>query len=147
MRQPGDTTIDIALGVLLEESALPEPDDLDEPDETGHVPAAGYRGRHTISTGRQVAQIGNDVLRAAAEAVGSEVALVVGGIVAGIESRVPAGAIGTDPQSYEIGDVELKFGVKATLGAGKAVQAFLTATGEATVEVTLKLRRPQPNPG
>ena len=36
---------------------------------------------------------------------------------------------------------KLKFGVKAILGAGKAVEAFLAASSEAIVEVTVKLRQ------
>ena len=129
--------VEIRLGVFLEEVApVEEPADRDL-DETGHAPAAGYRGEHRNTVGRRVALAGEDVLRAAAEAVGREVASVVAGVVRGIEQRGPAATGG----SFDVGDVELKFGVKATLGAGKAIEALLTATGEATVEVTLQLRQ------
>ncbi|GAA3938252.1 hypothetical protein [Actinoplanes auranticolor] len=138
--QATEDSIEIRLGVLLAESG-PEVSDngLDGDEELleeGHVPAAGYRGRHTIKSDNRVVQLGNDVLRAAAEAVGGEVALVLDGVLAGIERRTPAAQ-----RAFAIEDLELKFGVKATLGAGKAVEALLTATGEATVEVTLKLRQ------
>jgi hypothetical protein len=137
--------MEIAVGVLLEESDaldLENDGDSEEIDETGHVPAAGRRGRHRASTGSRVVEIGEDVLRAAAEAVGHEVALVVAGVVGGIDKRSSSlGGGAGDTGSFDIGDVELKFGVKAVLGAGRAVEALLTASGEATVEVTLKLQK------
>src|SRR5215475_10975272 len=149
-------SVGIQLGVLLARSTplredetrgdagWVEPDELEEDlDETGHAPAWGRRGRHVAAAGSRVAQLGQDVLRAAAEAVGREIALVVGGVISGIEQpRDGASSGGVQTGSFAIDDVELKFGVKATLGAGKAVEAFFTASGEATVEVTLTLRQP-----
>ncbi|GAA4263096.1 hypothetical protein [Dactylosporangium darangshiense] len=137
---------EVRVGVLLEE-ATPVGDDLDELDETGHVPASGYRGEHRAGTARRIAVLGDQALRTAATAVGLEVATVLTGVVAGIVRR--AGADAADGAtvragSFDIGDVELKFGVKAVLGAGKAVEALLTATGEATVEVTVKLKQRPP---
>jgi hypothetical protein len=112
-------------------------------DDTGHAPAAGQRGQHRRSRGDRMTALGEDVLKAAAEAVGNEVALVVAGVVGGIDKRTAArpGRSVLDTGSFDIGDLELKFGVKAVLGSGKAVEALLTASGEATVEVTLTLRR------
>jgi len=81
------------------------------------------------------------VLRAAATAVGREVAAVLTGVATGIEERAGAAGAAIRAGSFEVGDVELKFGVKAVLGAGKAVEALLAASGEATVEVTVKLRQ------
>jgi hypothetical protein len=133
--------MEITVGVLLEESdALDRANGgSDRIDEAGHVPAAGRRGQHRIIDGSRVAEIGEDILRAAAEAVGREVALVVAGVVSGIERQPTAGRPGTG--SFDIGDMELKFGVKATLGSGQVISALLTASGEATVEVTLKLQQ------
>ncbi|GAB1512556.1 hypothetical protein JCM33774_45980 [Actinophytocola sp. KF-1] len=78
------------------------------------------------------------MLQAAAEAIGREIGLVVGGVVAGIEQHddkaAKAGAFGID-------DVVLKFGIKAAIGAGKVIEALFTANGEATVEVSLTLRK------
>jgi hypothetical protein len=134
--------MEITVGVLLEESVSDLESDGGETDETGHVPAAGHRGRHRVAAGSRAVQIGEDALRAAAEAVGHEVALVVASVVRGIDKQSPSlGSGAADTGSFSIGDMELKFGVKAVLGTGKAIEALLTAAGEATVEVTLKLQR------
>ncbi|MEV0128594.1 hypothetical protein AB0H83_09005 [Dactylosporangium sp. NPDC050688] len=118
-----------------------ETDETDELDETGHAQAWGRRGRHAAPR-RSVAVLGQDVLRAAAEAVGREVAVVVSGVVNGLEHpAAPGGAAGPPTGSFDIDALDLKFGVKATVGAGKAVEALLSASSEATVEVTLTLRR------
>jgi hypothetical protein len=67
---------------------------------------------------------------------------VVASVVRGIDKQSPSlGSGAADTGSFSIGDMELKFGVKAVLGTGKAIEALLTAAGEATVEVTLKLQR------
>src|ERR1700683_2766370 len=136
--------VEITLGVLLEDGTQPSALETDggELDETGHAPATGRRGRHRGDSGNRVAELGEDVLRAAAEAVGREVALVVASVVTGMTSQVPGLGGGTSGTGeLEIGDMELKFGVKAMLGTGKVEEALLTASGEATVEVTLKLAR------
>ena len=141
MSQADVEPLEIRLGVYLEEAGLADVDSTsDELDETGHAPASGHRGQHRV--GNRVALIGEHVLRAAAEAVGREVASVVSGVVRGLEVR--AGSLGESQgrDRFEVGEMELSFGVKATLGAGKAVEALLTASGEATVEVRLQLRRP-----
>ncbi|WP_189329829.1 hypothetical protein [Actinoplanes ianthinogenes] len=139
MSQNVEGAPEIRIGVFLAESGSPEHEvDIETDFDEGHVPAFGYKGRHSIDVSTRVVQLGNDVLRTAAEAVGREVALVVDGVVAGIEERYPA-----DSKNFTIGDLELKFGVKATLGAGKAIEALLTASSEATVEVTLKLSQRQ----
>jgi hypothetical protein len=140
--------LEITVGVLLAESGNLDPDPWGDPDpwdgpgddldETGHAPASG---RPRLSIGSRVVEIGEDVLRAAAEAVGREVALVVAGVVGGMGKQPTIGA-GTG--AFDISDMEPKFGVTATLGAGQVVSALLTASGEATVEVTLKLERRPP---
>ena len=76
--------------------------------------------------------------------------MVVAGVIAGIERPPEAGGVasaagngGNSPintGSFAIEELELTFGVKAALGAGQAVAAFLTASGEATVEVKLTLK-------
>lgn len=130
--------MEISLGVLLEEaSMIGSVDARDDLDETGHVPAAG---RHRFTTGNRVVEIGETALRAAAVAVGREVGVVVAGVVGGIEGPTE----GSFDGSFAIDNLELKFGVKAVLGTGKAIEALLTASGEATVEVTLKLQKRLP---
>jgi hypothetical protein len=130
------TELEIRVGVLLDE-AVAAGAGGDGLDETGHAPASGYRGEHRAGIGRRVAVLGDDVLRAAATAVGQEVATVLSGVAAGIERRSPSGA---QVGSFDIGDVTLKFGVKAVLGVGRAVEALLSASSEATVEVVVSLR-------
>jgi hypothetical protein len=132
--------VEIRVGVLLDEVAK-APGGDDDLDETGHAPASGYRGEHRAGLGRRIAVVGDEVLRAAATAVGHEVATVLTGVVSGIEQRAGTDGAPVRAGSFDVGDVELKFGVKAVLGAGKAVEALLTASGEATVEVTVKLRQ------
>ena len=139
--------VDIQVGVLLATSQPARADDADgdgDLDDPGYAPAFGNRGRRrTAEQDNRVAQLGQDVLRAAAEAIGREINLVVGGVISGLEQRVDgthAAAVGD--ASLGIEEVALKFGVKATLGVGKAIEAFFTASGEATVEVTLTLRQP-----
>jgi hypothetical protein len=132
--------VEVRIGVLLDEAA-PSGSDVDDLDETGHVPASGYRGDHRVGFGRRVAVLGDEVLRAAATAVGREVATVLGGVVAGIEQSAVAGDSVVRAGSFDVGDVELKFGVRAVLGTGKAVEALLSASGEATVEVRVTLRQ------
>jgi hypothetical protein len=133
--------MDFTVGVMLEDTSGPDiEEDDDQTDQTGHTPASGYRGRHRM--GNRAVRVGEDVLRAASEAVGREVALVVAGVVGGIDKRLSTqGNEVVDTGTFDIGDMELKFGVKAVFGTGKAIEALLTASGEATVEVTLKLRR------
>jgi hypothetical protein len=120
--------IDIQVGVILPQTAKDVAHDL---DDTGHQPAFGRRDRSN-SEGRVVA-LGHQVLQATARAIGREVAFVVGGVVDEIDNSTALadGATG----SYAIDTLEMTFGVKAALGAGKAIEAFLTASSEATVEV------------
>lgn len=142
-------SVGIRLGVLLPRSAQLSDDEIDgdanEPsedlDDTGHAPALGRRGDRGALRDRRDVQLGQDVLQAAAEAIGQEIGLVVGGVITGLEQQ--SSNVGTvlENGGFVIDDVSLKFGVKATLGAGKMIEAFFTASGEATVEVNLTLRR------
>jgi hypothetical protein len=135
-----DVMPNIRVGVLLPHSAgEPRPDEL---DETGHKPAFGGRRRAKDDEESRIAVLGHQVLQAAANAIGHEVAFVVNGVVEGIEKN--AASANGQISSYAIDNLEMTFGVKATLGAGKAVEAFLTASGEATVQVKLTLKRPAP---
>ena len=105
-----DALPEIHVGVLLESTALPR-----EGGPARHTEAGGYRGDHAAGRDSRVTKLGRDVLQAAARAVGSEVAVVLAGVVAGIES--PGGAV-FSTGSFAIDSLELTFGVKATLGAG-----------------------------
>lgn len=50
----------------------------------------------------------------------------MGGVVEGIEKNIEPGE--DIVNAYAIDNLEMTFGVNATLGAGKAVEAFLTAS-------------------
>ena len=147
-----DRPFDIRVGVLLEE-------DLDVPDmgedSDGHAEAIG-RQRRSPRHRNRVVKLGEEALRAAAHAVGSEIAVVVAGVLGGIgqpavarsdavksepEGSPGGGVLALDTGSFSIESVELTFGVKASVGVGPAVTALLTAGGEADVEVKLTLSR------
>jgi len=130
---------EISLGVLFDERSVNDEGAVDELDETGHVPAAGHRGARAADFARRVAVVGDEALRAAALAVGHEVASVLTGVVTGIEARSEHDGAVLRTGSFGVEGIELKFGVKTVLGAGKVMEALLTASSEATVEVTVKL--------
>lgn len=130
---------EFALGVLI------EVDDAaggfeGGPGQGGDVPASGHRGQHRGNGARRMVLASEDALRAVAYAVGREVATVVTGVVRGIDGDPLLGSAGAADRPFDVGDIELKFGVKAAAGVGKPI-ALMTASGEATVEVTVKLRR------
>lgn len=131
-----DATPEFRLGVLFADASSVVDDDL---DETGHARAVGRWNRSATRGAVAEGHVGEELLRAAALAVGREVAVVVSGVIAGLDARngaTPALQTG----ALVLDDLELTFGVKASLGAGKVVEAFLTATTEATIQVSLKLR-------
>jgi hypothetical protein len=139
----------IQLGVLLpplaaEETSSQAGPDLDsEGEDSGYGEASGSLGRHINDRESRVAQLGRDVLADAAEAVGRQVCAVVSGVVARIDPV--DGTSGLDVGTYHVDSLELSFGVRVTLGGGNAIQAFFTASGEATVGVKLVLRPSVPN--
>jgi hypothetical protein len=146
--QPLDRHPSVAVGVMLPVLTVAAPDDLPDAvevldsDQDGYVLARGYQSRHGAERAKIVAQLGQDVLIATAEVVGHQIAIVVQGVIEGIDKQqIPAHPGAGDGTCFDIETVELKFGVTATLGTGKLIEAFLTASGEATVEVALTLRR------
>ena len=146
----GDRPISVRVGVFLDQDQE-EP----EPGQEGLYGHTGATGRKSPSRAwkNRVVELGEDVLRAAAQAVGNEIAVVVAGVVGGIDrpgaggaangadTDVPAPTTSSvlDTGSFSIESVELTFGVKASVGVGPAVTALLTAGGEADVEVKITL--------
>jgi len=143
---------DVTVGVLF---AAPDVDiddlDFDGMDvgdgelpgtDAGHVPAWGERGRHAAPRGARVALLGQRALVHSAEAIGREIGLVINAVVTGMQAKAPT-LTGTSEsaEAFAVDNLELKFGVKATLASGKAIHALLTASGEATVEVKVTLRQ------
>lgn len=148
----GNSLPEIHVGVLLDECVLPPQGD----GPAGHTEARGYRGDHVGGHDSRVAKLGRDILQATAQAVGTEVAAVLAGVVAGIERSVPvdsraddvgvSGGVALSGGGFMIDGLELTFGIKATLGAGPAVAALLTAAGEATVNVKVILSNTHASP-
>jgi hypothetical protein len=107
----------------------------DEVDEE-YAPASG---RWRKWRGPRVTQIGQDALTASARLVGEQVGMVVRETLAGMERAELAQATAA---GLRASSVELSFGVKLTVGAGKAIEAVVTAGGEASVQVVVTLDRP-----
>ncbi|WP_380126824.1 hypothetical protein [Dactylosporangium cerinum] len=132
--------MEFTLGVLLEVDGAPV--GVEEwLEEGGDVPASGRRGTHRSTAGSRLVRAGEDALRVTAHAIGREVATVVAGVMNGIDGDPLLGSAGAADRPFDVGDLELKFGVKTVLGAGKMVEAFMTASGETAVEVTVTLHR------
>lgn len=78
---------------------------------------------------RRMAIVGDAAVNATVEALGASIARVARGVVDQFDDPSD-GAAAADLKS-----VELTFGVKLTSGAGKVVEAFVTAGGETTIQV------------
>jgi len=87
----------------------------------------------------RVTQIGQDALSASARLVGEQVGMVVRETLAGMDRAELAEATAA---GLRTSSVQLSFGVKLTAGAGKAIEAVVTAGGEASVQVVVTLDRP-----
>ncbi len=84
-------------------------------------------------------QVGQDALNASARLVGRQVGVVVRETLAGMDRADLAEAT---TAGLRASSVQLSFGVKLTAGAGKVIEAVVTAGGEASVQVVVTLDRP-----
>lgn len=107
-----------------------------EGPEEDYAPARGRPWREWRAA--RVTQIGQDALNASARLVGQQVGAVVRETLAGMDrpELAEVTAAGLRPSS-----VQLSFGVKLTAGAGKAIEAVVTAGGEVSVQVVVTLDR------
>ncbi|MGH3915658.1 MAG: CU044_2847 family protein [Pseudonocardiaceae bacterium] len=108
--------------------------------EEEYAPA---NGRHRVP-GRdrrvtRVTQFGQDMLTSSARLVGRQVGTVIRETLTGMD-RAALGEATT--AGLRVSSVELSFGVKLTGGAGKALEAVVTAGGEASIQVIVTLDRP-----
>ncbi|MGH3903174.1 MAG: hypothetical protein ACRDTE_03120 [Pseudonocardiaceae bacterium] len=87
----------------------------------------------------RVTQVGQDALNASARLVGRQVGVVVRETLAGMDRADLAEAT---TAGLRASSVQLSFGVKLTAGAGKVIEAVVTAGGEASVQVVVTLDRP-----
>jgi hypothetical protein len=112
----------------------------EEPDEEELALASGRdRVRWRGLRAPRVTQIGQDALTASARLVGEQVGMVVRETLAGMERAELAEATAA---GLRTSSVQLSFGVKLTAGVGKAIEAIVTAGGEASVQVVVTLDRP-----
>ncbi|MGH3943307.1 MAG: hypothetical protein ACRDTG_32720 [Pseudonocardiaceae bacterium] len=133
---PGEgTALAAVLGIELFANGREEPAEDEE-----YAPASG---RHRAPRGgwgvARVTQLGQDALTASARLVGEQVGMVVRETLAGMERAELAQATAA---GLRASSVQLSFGVKLTAGAGKVIEAVVTAGGEASVQVVVTLDRP-----
>lgn len=115
-------------------------DDEEPTDDEEYTPASGrHRGPRRSWRAGRVTQLGQDALTASARLVGEQVGTVVRETLAGMDR---AGLAATTAAGLRASSVQLSFGVKLTAGAGKAIEAIVTAGGEASVQVVVTLDRP-----
>ena len=128
------------VGVELFVSTALDAEPAEEPDEE-YAPASGrHRAPRQGWVWRvsRVTQLGQDALTASARLVGEQVGMMVRETLAGME-RVELGH--ATAAGLRASSVELSFGVKLSAGAGKAIEAVVTAGGEASVQVVVTLDR------
>lgn len=140
----GGSVSDIQLeyGVWLERRPGGPPTGDDDRDGDDYKEALGQRGRHIRGSSGvvdHVAVLGRDVLEAAARGVGEQISIVAENVLQQLSEGEGAKA-GT----YTADKVDLTFGVKCVLGAGKAIEAFLSASSEATLQVTVSFKPKAP---
>ncbi|MDQ3151050.1 MAG: hypothetical protein M3R63_04770 [Actinomycetota bacterium] len=113
-----------------------EVDEQSASEDEEYAPARGGPRRGWRAA--RVTQLGQDALTASARLVGEHVGAVVRETVAGMDRAELAEvtAAGLRPSS-----VQLSFGVKLSAGAGKVIEAVVTAGGEASVQVVVTLDR------
>jgi len=119
----------------LEPGAEP-PEDGEARD--GYDEAVGGPGRWLGAGRNKVVELGEDAVRLASSAVAAQVATVAEQVAARLEpSPISQGG----PGQLALDTVELTFGVTLTAGTGSAINAFVTAEGESSFEVTISLTR------
>lgn len=98
-------------------------------------------GKHHVSRRDLVAQrmtmMGEAAVRVSGQIIGKTVAELVSHVVAEIDGDARKGG----SASLEMSTIQLTFGVKIAAGAGKAIEAFVAANGEASVQVMATFTR------
>lgn len=125
----------VGIELFIDSAVGEEPDEDEE-----YAPASGrHQARQRGWRAARVTQIGQDALTASARLVGQQVGTVVRETLAGMGRAELAEATAA---GLRASSVQLSFGVKLTAGAGKAIEAVVTAGGEASVQVVVTLDRP-----
>ncbi|UGT68040.1 hypothetical protein LTT66_33580 [Nocardia gipuzkoensis] len=91
--------------------------------------------RHRVARGATV--VGEAAVRMSGKIIGKTVAELIDQVVAEVDDGRDPG----DADALRLSTLQLTFGVKITTGAGKAIEAFVTANGEASVQVVATFTR------
>lgn len=100
----------------------------------GFEETAGMRGRHAGDPRSRVGALGQDAVRIATEELAKQVAVTAQRFAETLEREA---VTNPDPGHLGVESVEVSFGVTLTGG----VQAFFTAQGESSAQVTITLTR------
>lgn len=84
-------------------------------------------------------EFGQDTVEAAARVMGEQVSIVLREALTGMDRAPLPAATGT---GLVTSSVQLTFGVKLTVGAGKVIEAVMSAGGDASVQVAVTLTCP-----
>jgi hypothetical protein len=114
------------------------PGDGECADDPDYAPAEGrHRGP---GWGQKVVVFGRDSTQTAGRVVGEQIATVLQLALVGMdEAGLPTSGAGLVTSS-----VQVSFGLKLTAGAGKVIEAVMSAGGEVSVQVVVTLARPVP---
>lgn len=108
-------------------------------DDDDYAPASGRYRAPNRGWRRTVTEFGQDAVEAAARAMGKQVGTVLKETLVGMDCvALPV----TTCTGFVTSSVQLTFGVKLAIGAGKVVEAVLSADGEASVQIAVTLTRP-----
>lgn len=123
---------------LIPQAGAPEP--AAENGDVEYIPGLADASRD--GDGSRIARARTAVIvkarqavEALAEDVGRQIGTVAKHAATGLE------AVPFDETRYSASQVQLSFSVKLTGGSGKAIEAFISAGGEAQIQVTLTLDR------
>lgn len=111
----------------------------EEPVEDDEYTPARGTDRTPMRWRARVVRVGQDAVDSAARLVGQQVGAMVRETLAGMGQ---ADLAGTTVAGLRASSVQLSFGVKLTAGAGKAIEAVVTAGGEASVQVVVVMDCP-----
>jgi hypothetical protein len=100
----------------------------------GYDESWGRKGESRIAEGGALLKKGDDALRVATEAIASQIGIAARRIAEAIESQ---SLEPSEPEHLALKSVEISFGVTLTAG----VQAYFTAQGSSSVQVTITLGR------
>jgi Trypsin-co-occurring domain 1 len=131
--------VGVELFVLDDVAVSPRSPGGEGADDPDYAPAAGHR--RGSGWRQKVVAFGHDNTQTAGRVVGEQIATVLREALVGMDGAgLPTSGAGLVTSS-----VQVSFGLKLTEGVGKAIEAVMSAGGEASVQVTVTLTRPTPS--